>query len=98
MDETTTRHQAPTQSEDVTEPGGRLVEPILAYAGGEVVTVVSVAEIRESDAVLDVDGVVVRPRDQRPGPTKDEPVVLHRAPGLDLAHRGGPRPPPGAPV
>ena len=53
----------PTQSEDVTEPGGRLVEPVLAYAGREVVTVVSVSEIRESDAVLDVDSVLVRPGD-----------------------------------
>ena len=54
---------APTQSEDVTQPGGRLVEPVLAYAGWEVVTVVSVSEIRESDAVLDVDSVLVRPGD-----------------------------------
>ena len=88
----------PTQSEDVTQPAGRLVEPILADAGWEVVTVVSVSEIRESDAVLDVDGVLVGAGDQRPGATQDEPVVLHGAPGLDLAHRGRPRPPPRAPV
>ena len=88
----------PTQSEDVTQPAGRLVEPILADAGWEVVTVVRVSEIGESDAVLDVDGVLVRAGDQGPGPTQDESVVLHGAPGLDLAHRGRPRPPPGAPV
>ena len=52
---------------------------------------VSVPEIRESDAVLDVDSVVVRPRDQRSGPTQDEPVVLHGTPGLDLAHGGSPQ-------
>ena len=93
--------EPPTQSEDVTEPAGRLVEPILAYAGWKVVTVISVSEIRESDAVLDVDGVLVRPGDQRPGATQDEPVVLHGTPGLDLAHRGGRgrggRPPAGGP-
>ena len=52
---------------------------------------VSVPEIRESDAVLNVDRVVVRPGYEGPGATQDEPVVLHGTPGLDLAHGGFPQ-------
>ena len=79
----------PTQPEDVAEPAGGLVKPIFANSCREVVAVVSVAEVGESDAVLDVDGVLVGPGYQRPGAPEDEPVVLHGTPGLDLAHRGG---------
>ena len=46
---------------------------------------VDISKVGEPDAVLDVHRVVVRPRDERPGEAEGEPVVLHRAPGLDLA-------------
>ena len=65
----------PTQSEDVTEPAGRLVEPVLADPGREVVPVVGVAEVGEPDAVLDVDRVGVRPGDQGPGTAQDQSGV-----------------------
>ena len=50
---------------------------------------VDISKVGEPDAVLDVHRVVVRPRDERPGEAEGEPVVLHRAPGLDLADGPG---------
>ena len=50
---------------------------------------VGVTKVRESDAVLDVDGVLVRPGYERPGEAEDESVILHWTPGLDLTDGGG---------
>ena len=65
------------------------MELVSADSCREIVPVVNISKVGEPDAVLDVDRVVVRPGDERPGEAEGEPVVLNWAPGLDLADRPG---------